>query len=311
MIGVYCYEDTFKDNQIVYVGKDSNIARKQRHRDHTNPSKYNAQKINRILQNNPGRYKYKILKQWEKSNKSPWLADVVEILYIRRHNPKFNFTIGGDGARGCTPWNKGVSPSEETRKKISEANKGRQAWNKGKTLSDEYRKKLSDAHKGIPQSEESKRKKSESLKGRTRPDEVKKKISQTKKANLDKISGANNPRYNTNVPDPLDLLEEYENGELSQKELGEKYGTTAGAIYYRIKVALKMKGENKDFKHKRRNPPKYKGENHPQYKQHIPAPMDLLKEYEEGLNIPQLSEKYNCSTSTIHRRINKARRSLI
>lgn len=34
--------------------------------------------------------------------------------------------------RGKTPWNKGISPSEETRRKQSEARKGKTPWNKGK-----------------------------------------------------------------------------------------------------------------------------------------------------------------------------------
>lgn len=49
--------------------------------------------------------------------------------------------------------------SEETKKKISEANKG-------KHLSEETKKKLSDVHKGKPKSEEWKRKMSESQKGK-------------------------------------------------------------------------------------------------------------------------------------------------
>ena len=38
--------------------------------------------------------------------------------------------------------------SEETKRKISEAGKGRVAWNKGKKLSKEHKRKMSEAHKG-------------------------------------------------------------------------------------------------------------------------------------------------------------------
>lgn len=41
----------------------------------------------------------------------------------------------------------GIIPSEETRKKISEAGKGRTPWNKGSKLSEEHRAKLSEAAK--------------------------------------------------------------------------------------------------------------------------------------------------------------------
>ena len=60
--GIYCYLDT-KQNEVVYIGKDSNIDKNRRHRDHLAPSKYNQQQINRILQNNPSRYQYQVL--WE------------------------------------------------------------------------------------------------------------------------------------------------------------------------------------------------------------------------------------------------------
>jgi len=52
------------------------------------------------------------------------------------------------------PWNKGIkigSPSEETRKKLSEALTGRK-------LSDEHRKKIGEAHKGKTISEETREK---------------------------------------------------------------------------------------------------------------------------------------------------------
>lgn len=52
---------------------------------------------------------------------------------------------------------KGVPFSEEHKRKIGLANKGRKA-------SEETKRKLSKSHKGIKQSEDSKRKKSESIK---------------------------------------------------------------------------------------------------------------------------------------------------
>lgn len=32
--GIYCYKDTLNDNRIVYIGKDTNIGKNKRHRDH-------------------------------------------------------------------------------------------------------------------------------------------------------------------------------------------------------------------------------------------------------------------------------------
>lgn len=65
---------------------------------------------------------------------------------------------------------KGIYPSEETRKKMSEALKGHKAWNKGKkglvSLSEESKRKISESRKGMKFSEEHKRKLSELHKGR-------------------------------------------------------------------------------------------------------------------------------------------------
>lgn len=79
--------------------------------------------------------------------------------------------------KGRTPWNKGLKPSEETRRKLSEALKGR-------TLSDEWKRKLSEANKGKTLSEEHKRKLSEAKKGKKRgplSEEHKRKISEARK----------------------------------------------------------------------------------------------------------------------------------
>ena len=79
----------------------------------------------------------------------------------------YNMTNGGDGSSGWVP-------SEEYRKKMSEAKKGKthsedskkkmSVAQKGKTLSEEHRRKLSEANKNP--SEETRRKLSEVNKGR-------------------------------------------------------------------------------------------------------------------------------------------------
>ena len=203
--GIYCYIDGEND-KIVYVGKDSNIDKNKRHRDHLAPSSYNAQPINRILQNNPNRYKYCVL--WEIDDCTDNHLTQMEIFYIKKYGPKFNFTEGGGGISGFTH-------SEETRKKISENNA--RYW-KGKTLSEETRKKISEAKKGkkpYEMTEETRKKMSESHKGENHPmygkkhsEETRKKMSEAKKGKKPyemteetrkKISeankGKNNPMY--------------------------------------------------------------------------------------------------------------------
>ena len=167
MIGIYCYEDTLKNNQIVYIGKDSNIEKNIRKTAHKKPSQYNVQQINRVIQNNPERYRYKVLKKWEKGKYHKHLANALEILYIRRFRPLFNFTAGGEGTLGTPSGMKGKTHSIETRKKMSEAQKGKQ-------FSEEHKQKLSEGRKGIKNpfygkhhSEETLKKLSESKKGKT------------------------------------------------------------------------------------------------------------------------------------------------
>ena len=105
-----------------------------------------------------------------------WIAE-----YRKRGKAEYNVADGGQGGFIGTM-------TEERRKKISEAGKGRKAWNKGKHFSEEYCRKLSDVHKGKPSynkgkhfSEEYCRKLSEVHKGKKRSEEDKRKISESLK----------------------------------------------------------------------------------------------------------------------------------
>ena len=77
----------------------------------------------------------------------------------------YNMTDGGEGSSGAIR-------SEETKKKMSEANKD---------PSEETKKRMSEAHKGKILSEETKRKLSEAQKGKIRSEEHKINISEAKK----------------------------------------------------------------------------------------------------------------------------------
>ena len=74
-----------------------------------------------------------------------------------------------------------VPDPEVTRKKISEANKGRKSTFKGKKHTEDAKKKISEAHRGRKQSVETIRKRTEKLKGRTVTKETRKKISEANK----------------------------------------------------------------------------------------------------------------------------------
>lgn len=116
--GTYCFID--KKNSIpVYIGKDSNIGKNRRYNQHYYPSNYNQQQINRVLINNPDRYEYRVICEYQ--NLTDDELNYLEIKEIMKHKflydekPKFNYTIGGDGTSGYTH-------TKETRQKISEAN---------------------------------------------------------------------------------------------------------------------------------------------------------------------------------------------
>ena len=84
----------------------------------------------------------------------------------------YNHSIGGEGGA------LGVHQSAETRKKISEAHKGRPSPRKGAHLSAETRKKISESQKG----------RTPAMKGKHLSQETRKKLSELRK-------GANNPHY--------------------------------------------------------------------------------------------------------------------
>ena len=84
-----------------------------------------------------------------------------------------NRTDGGEGSSGWVP-------SEETRRKISEASKGN-TYMLGKTLSEETKRKMSDTRKGKTHSEETKKKQSEVKKGKTFSEEHRRNLSEAQK----------------------------------------------------------------------------------------------------------------------------------
>ena len=91
--------------------------------------------------------------------------------------------------RNLSEAQKGKIVSKETRKKISEAHKGRPSGRKGVKLSAEHRRKLSEAHKGKPSprkgkkaSPETRRRISEAGKGRITSAETRKKMSKAHKS---------------------------------------------------------------------------------------------------------------------------------
>lgn len=143
MKGIYQYRD-LKTDEIVYIGKDSNIDKNVRHRHHMNKHYYNQQVINQVLQNNADRYQYEIIYCGDYDTE---LLNSLEINSIAEEQPIFNFTIGGDGL-SITGW----KHSEEAKQKMSESHKGKTPWNKCKKgyfhHSQETKNRISESMKG-------------------------------------------------------------------------------------------------------------------------------------------------------------------
>ena len=156
------------------------------------------------------------------------------IQYYDTTNPQYgyNITLGGEGGNG---W----CPSEETKKKISDALKGKNNPNYQKTFSEETKQKMSKAKKGIPLTKEHNEniRKAQSgtnhpMHGKHHSEESKQKMSKNH-ANVD---GKNNP----NAKKILCL----ETNEIfnTQKEAYQSVNGTNAGIIYAMKNNKKYKG---------------------------------------------------------------------
>ena len=119
--------------------------------------------------------------------------------YTGEKNPMYGKHHSAESKKKNSYFHKGKHLSEETKNKISEANKGEKHPNYGKHHSEETKKKMSEAAKGKHLSEETKKKMREAHKGKKHTEETKNKISELKKGNKN-VRGKrwyNNGKINT------------------------------------------------------------------------------------------------------------------
>ena len=157
------YKITNTVNGKVYIGQTRHDAEKTRIRDHL------TGKGSRIIKSAIEKYgkdafTYQILHD----DIIPEFLDTLEIEAIEKFNTVspngYNLRAGGGGG----------SPSEETRRKLSDINKG-------KTISKETRRKISEAGKGRKVSKQTRRKLSEANTGKKHSEETRRKISKAGK----------------------------------------------------------------------------------------------------------------------------------
>lgn len=160
--GIYGYYDT-KNQYVIYIGQDAHIDKEKRHKDHLSPSNYDGQHINRVLQNNPDRYVYfKFVEgNYIQDEIDDFEKEAIKLFKTYKYDyPErnvFNFTPGGDFIPSKVP---------EIAKKISEKIFGKKRPDFSKKISGENnpmyrkkhsaetRKKISEAKKGKKPSQE-------------------------------------------------------------------------------------------------------------------------------------------------------------
>ena len=158
MNGLYGYWDKIK-KIVVYIGQSNDV--EGRLKKHMEPTRYDAQQINKVIQNNPERYEPFIFVEGDftRAELNELEYEAVEIFKTNRYkypeNEGFNFKDGGkvkemeeETKQKISESLMGHGVSEETKKKMSEAQSGENHWNYNNTIPDETRKKISEAKKG-------------------------------------------------------------------------------------------------------------------------------------------------------------------
>ena len=193
----YVYKITNTVNQKSYVGRSINEPQKGRIRKHLN-GHGNVHLAKSVKKYGRDAFSVEILEE----NVFDELLPELEKAYIAKFNTVqpngYNFTEGGDGLLNPSPETrrkmseaqKGKTLSEEHRRKISRSNKGSPGPWKGKKRSEATRRKMSEARKGKSLSKEHRRKLSEAnkgkknWKGRKHTEEARRKLSEARKVNL-------------------------------------------------------------------------------------------------------------------------------
>lgn len=219
------YKATFPSGKV-YIGQTIRSLNKR-------INKHNSAALNKKSKE----YNYAIARAIRKYGKENVIWDILynnvlykdlnklEIKTISNHNSfenGYNLTTGGNSNFICSPKTiekiskavKGRKHSEESKRKMSEAQKNR---------SDETRRKISEGQKGRKHSEKSKKKMSESSKNKCHSEETKLKIS---KAN----SGENNKNAKLNLIQVEEIRSKYKENTHTQRKLYEEYNVSKSTI---------------------------------------------------------------------------------
>lgn len=209
-IFIYGIYDNNKPDQIRYVGKTKKNV-KDRLKQHIYLSKKNIRRpLNLWIKKLLDEGKYPEIKILEVTDDKHWAEK--EIFWIKEHK-KFdnllNLTDGGES-------NLNYVPSEQTKRKISESNKGKHNFWKGKKLTQEHKNKIGLSGFGKKRTEETKKNISESLMGKKLSEEHKLKLS--KNSTLKGKPAKNNKKVKKICLETKKILEIYPSLELAAKK---------------------------------------------------------------------------------------------
>lgn len=247
----YVYTLAKPNGVVFYIGKGTN----RRIYDHEweatldDSRQYNTYKsrIIRKIWRDGGQVSKNILAHFD-TDQEAYEYESALIFGMRPYSHLANKTDGGDGARG-------LMVSEETRRKLSKANKGRPSNRKGVVLGEETRRKLSKAATNI--SEETRRKISESSKLRSASKETRRKMSEARKGRIvsketrRRISEANKGRvYSEEVRLKMSEAQKGNSNHLGKKHSEEtKRKISEAARNISEETRRKMSEANKGRKH--------------------------------------------------------------
>ena len=161
------YQWVNKVNRKRYIGSGVDIER--RRNQHVNALRRNAHRNDHFQaafnQYGEDQFSFEVLRECEPDDLLMW-----EQVYVDCYDPAdlYNINLEVDRPPLCTG---------ETRRKLSEARRGR-------VVTDETRRRMSEAHKGKAKTDETRRKLSEARKGKTRTSETLRKMSEANKGKV-------------------------------------------------------------------------------------------------------------------------------
>jgi len=247
--GIYLFWDK-KYEQVIYAGRFSG---RKRIKQHFYPSDKHKQKINEYIQEHENRIESIIFCEFDDisdNDLNQLEKETIKLFKLNRYKyPNshiFNFTDGGEGMSGYVP-------SEETKKKLSEASIGEKNHFYGRKHSDESKKKMSDAHTGKKLSKEHRKKISKSNKGRRVSEETRKKLSEIQMGEKNHMwgkYGEKNPNYGnpSNYKHSEETIEKLKISHLKDYPRIVRNGKYKGKQRYSIKFQGKVYSSSMDKK---------------------------------------------------------------